>query len=483
MTLESSTDPTELAARNVGRVLVDKWRLERVIGSGGMATVYAASHRNNLRTVAIKILHPQLASDTELRRRFLREGYIANKVGHTGAVTVLDDGIAEDGSVFLIMDLLIGESLHERQRRAVGVLEAHEVLRIVDKILDVLAAAHEQGIVHRDLKPDNIFLTRDGDVKVLDFGIARLVEPFGDDRATRTGVMIGTPSYMPPEQARGRSNLVDARSDLWAVGAMMYGLLTGHHVHEAETQNEVLLRAMTTPAPPLSTHAPDIHASIQKVVDRALAFEPDDRWQDARTMQAAVREALADVEKDGPPVSLRGTMPGPTGEGRGPATGKSLLSSVKSTNTPIIGNRPRARQGRRMFVLLVALGGLTVGGALFVRWMNGTVRPATDPSASIEAGVVDGGGPLESTISAMSSALGAAMNDLLDASTAADAEDPDADLDDGGYEDDDGGEEDEEEVDAGALVTPGHTVKPSKPGVKPKPTPHPRPKKRPRKRR
>jgi serine/threonine protein kinase len=474
MPLESSPDPTELAARNLGRVLCDKWRLERVIGAGGMATVYAATHRNNLRTVAIKVLHPQLALDVDLRKRFLREGYIANKVGHPGAVAVLDDGIDEsDGSVFLIMDLLVGESLHERQRRSLSALEAHEVLRIVDSILDVLVAAHEQGIVHRDLKPDNVFLTREGAVKVLDFGIARLVEPRGGEEATRTGVMIGTPSYMPPEQARGRSNLVDARSDLWAVGAMTFALLTGRHVHEAETQNELLLRAMTTPADPLASVLPQVNAKVAAVVDRALAFDPADRWPDARTMQAAVREAIIDVDREGPPPSLRGTvpapLPGPSGTTGSPgampaamrvspATGRSLASSVR-TATPVIRSVRPPRHGLRVAVVVTAIGALAAGGVLASRWLVAPVRTAADVRASDAATFSIASRPDGSDERALTTGApldpGFAPGAAAMASDAAAVDagyDGDADLDDGG--DDDGGDEedDEDDVDAAAPV-------------------------------
>jgi serine/threonine protein kinase len=294
------TTPTRLstpsAERRVGDVLGDKWRLDRVIGTGGMATVYAATHRNNRRCVAIKMLHPELADDEDVRRRFLREGYIANKVGHRGAVAVLDDGVDEEGRVFLVMDLLVGESLGERIERRSERFSEREALFIGGEILDVLAAAHEQGIVHRDLKPDNVFLTADDCVRVLDFGIARLLEPLPGDQRTRTGVMIGTPAYMPPEQARGRSELVDARSDLWATGAILFTLLTGRLVHEGETDNEQLLEAMTEPAPPLASVMPSASAEVAAVIDRALAFAPEDRWPDARAMQQAVREAQRSLD-------------------------------------------------------------------------------------------------------------------------------------------------------------------------------------------
>ncbi len=288
--MELDHDPvTARAQGRVGATLRDKWRLDSLLGVGGMAAVYAATHRNGARG-AIKILHAELAVDAGVRQRFLREGYAANTVAHRGVVKVLDDDVLEDGSVFLVMELLEGESLESRRERMGGRLPPPDVLSAADQLLDVLIAAHAKGIVHRDLKPDNVFVTTDGQVKVLDFGIAKLRQTSTGSRATRTGSAMGTPAYMPPEQARGRWELVDARSDLWAVGATMYSLLTGRLVHEAATANEQLLAAMTMPAPSVGV-GESFGPALIAVVDPALAFDPAHRWQDAASMQEAVREA------------------------------------------------------------------------------------------------------------------------------------------------------------------------------------------------
>ncbi len=232
-----------------------------------------------------------MLSNAEARSRFLREGYVANKVGHPGTVQVLDDDTDEDGSVFLVMELLEGESFETRRARSQHVLSAIDVLKVADRVLDVLASAHDKGIVHRDIKPDNIFLTSDGGVKLLDFGIARLRDSMR--RATMTsGGAIGTPAFMPPEQARGRWDDVGPRTDIWALGATMFTALTGRLVHEAETVNELLLAAMTKPAPPLSSILPGVPSAVATVVDRALAHDMDARWSDARTMQTMVRMAF-----------------------------------------------------------------------------------------------------------------------------------------------------------------------------------------------
>jgi len=289
--MQESKDPlVERALERVGITLKEKWTLEELLGVGGMAAVYAATHRNGMR-VAVKMLHPELSLNGEVRTRFLREGYVANRVEHPGAVTVLDDETADDGSVFLVMELLEGETLAHRFERKARSLAAPQILLIADQVLDVLAAAHEKQIVHRDIKPDNIFITKSGPVKLLDFGIARLRELSTQTSATRSGSTMGTPAYMAPEQARARWDEVDARTDLWAVGATIFKLLSGRVVHVAETLNEQLLAAMTTPAPPIASLVPTVPIPLVSIVDKALAFDKEDRWQDARQMQEAVRGA------------------------------------------------------------------------------------------------------------------------------------------------------------------------------------------------
>jgi serine/threonine-protein kinase len=278
------------AQERVGKVLRGKWRLERLLGVGGMASVYAAVHRNGMRG-AVKMLHPELSTHSGARERFLREGYAANTVEHEGAVTVLDDDAAEDGSVFLVMELLDGAAIEQVAVRLGGKLTVSEVAAIGDQLLDVLEAAHEKGIWHRDLKPENLFVTRQGRVKVLDFGIAKVKQSAQSSRATSTGSVMGTPAFMPPEQALGRWSQVDGRTDLFAVGATLLNLLTGVLLHRGETAAEVLVSAATKPAPPVQTIDPSVPEPLALVLDRALKFDREERWPDAKSMQAALREA------------------------------------------------------------------------------------------------------------------------------------------------------------------------------------------------
>ncbi len=276
----------KLAHSRVGAVLRGKYRLDRLLGIGGMACVYAATHLRNADRVAVKILHRELAVDDGLRARFLREGDAANRVGHPGTVRALDDDIAEDGSLFMVMDLLDGETVHARWKQMGRRLGAREVVNLICEVLDVLSSAHAKGIVHRDLKPENLFLTRDGKVKVLDFGLARPRE--GWPTEAPTGAVFGTPAFMSPEQALGKTSEVDAQSDLWAVGATAFLLLTGRLVHQAETMEETVALAGTLSAAPTGLVDPGVPPVIARVVDRALAFHKADRWPSARAMREAL---------------------------------------------------------------------------------------------------------------------------------------------------------------------------------------------------
>jgi eukaryotic-like serine/threonine-protein kinase len=340
-----SDDPErERAQARIGSVLKDKWRLDALLGVGGMGAVYAATHRNKMR-VAVKMLHAELCGNDSIRTRFLREGYLANTVDHPGSVSVLDDDIAEDGSAFLVMELLDGETVESRMQRHGGALETREAMAIGDKLLDVLAAAHDKGIVHRDIKPENLFLTRAGTLKVLDFGIARIFESSREKTGTRAGTVMGTPAFMAPEQALANWDAVDGRTDIWAVGATMFTMLTGRHVHEGKTGNEKLIKSATVPAPSLATVAAFPPPLVQ-LIDRALAFKREDRWPDARTAREALRAAFAEMKgaqsKPGPVP--RASLPEPA---EVTAQGPSSEASVSSVDPVALKAELAARTAER----------------------------------------------------------------------------------------------------------------------------------------
>ncbi|WP_437711517.1 protein kinase [Sorangium sp. So ce448] len=281
-------DERAACERRVGTTLRGKWTIDRLVGIGGMAAVYAATHKIGRRE-AIKILHPEVARSKDLRARFEREAQAVNRFQHPGVVEIRDIDVTEDGAPFLVMELLDGESLADRIQR-LGSIEPGEMLRLMDELLDVLGAAHGQGIIHRDIKLDNLFLEKTGRLKVLDFGIARMRDGVKTAMRTRTGATLGTVSYMAPEQVRGIS--VDHRADLFAVGATMFRVIAKRRIHEARTESELLVKMATMAAPPLASVAPETPHGLCLVVDRALAFDRDRRYPDARTMQADVRALL-----------------------------------------------------------------------------------------------------------------------------------------------------------------------------------------------
>jgi serine/threonine protein kinase len=255
-----------------------------------MAAVYAATHRNGARG-AVKLLR---SSEPEEVSRFVREGYIANSVDHPAVVRVLDDDVAEDGTPFLVMELLEGKALFELANEQGGRLPVMEVLRAMREVLDALAAAHELGIVHRDIKPENVFVTLDGRIKLLDFGIAHLPEGAGPPSPkTQSGLVMGTPPFMSPEQARGRWDKVGPQSDVWAVGATIFTLLSGEFVHDEETVPELLAATFTKPARSLGKVMPHLPESVIALVDRALERHLPDRWGSAREMHQALIEVQA----------------------------------------------------------------------------------------------------------------------------------------------------------------------------------------------
>jgi serine/threonine protein kinase len=294
----------------IGTVIAGKYRLDRPLGSGAMASVFAATHVRNASRVALKILHSTLTDDADIRARFLREGYAANLVGHPGTVRALDEGTTEDGVVFFVMDLLEGEPLDAVWERRGYRLPPLEVAQLMCQLLDVLSAAHAKGIVHRDVKPENLFLEPDGTLRVLDFGVARVLD--GTLTETRAGSVIGTLPYMAPEQMLGRTHEVDARSDLWSVGATAFTLVSGRFVHDAETPEEMMVFTGSRQVRSLADAASDVAPEFIEVVDRALRFDKRERWASALSMRTAFAAACRSLH----PLPPDGTDLPHTAEGQ-----------------------------------------------------------------------------------------------------------------------------------------------------------------------
>lgn len=324
-------DEAPFAAR-VGTTVQSQWHLDSLLGVGGMAAVYAATGPDGLK-VALKILHHEYKDDPKILVRFRREAEVATLVSHPALVRVHeasfvtpvlgdntepsrsdagspDDASSageegpttergferdtelvrtEEGEPFLVMDLLDGESIRDEWRRKGRTLPLQDALHIAERVVDCLIACHDAGVIHRDLKPANLFRTRDGDIKVLDFGVAQVQGSLVDLNAQ--GTALGTPAYIAPEQAMGLAAQLDGRSDLFSVGAVLHALITGHRLHAARTPHESLILAATKSAPSIVRIAPNLPQPVVRLVDKALAWDRRQRFADAREMHEAILAA------------------------------------------------------------------------------------------------------------------------------------------------------------------------------------------------
>ncbi len=273
----------------LGTVLGGKYLLLDLIGAGGFGAVYRAIQDPVGRPVAVKVIRPRADADVEaLRGRFFREARALAALNADQTVSLYDYG--EDGQLYMAMELVEGPTLSSIMRRE-GALAAERAVRIALHVLESLAEAHARGIVHRDLKPDNVMLVRgplgDEKVKVLDFGIAKMKGPAADDFATRDGVVLGTPQYMAPEQARGQA---EPRSDLYALGVMLFEMLSGRRPYDGDTPYAVLAAHETTPTPELAAGL--VAPALSGVVHRAMSKDPDRRYPDASAMSRALMTVL-----------------------------------------------------------------------------------------------------------------------------------------------------------------------------------------------
>ncbi len=271
----------------LGRIIDDKYRVVAAIGEGGMSSIYEAEHLGLDRRVAIKVLHPALADDPEAIARLRHEAKVVAAIGHPNICEVFDMGRTVEGSPYLVMELLVGESLADRLKNS-GPMPFVELAPLVKQILKALDAAHDKGILHRDLKPENVFIEEGRrlgrpQAKLLDFGISKSMgyDFIEQQRLTHTGMVMGTPYYMAPEQARGDSGL-DQRVDLWAIGVIMYEALTGRRPFVATNYNALLVKILTSRPRPVQKLVPHIHEGVASIVDRALSKLREDRFQTAQ---------------------------------------------------------------------------------------------------------------------------------------------------------------------------------------------------------
>ena len=291
----SSDDPL------IGRLLADRYKVLRTIGEGGMGRVYLAEHVRMGRLSAVKVMSPALAPTADAIGRFNREAANASRINQPNVAAIYDFGETEDGTLYLAMEYVEGETLSAVLRRD-GPFSPMRAAEITGQIADGLTAAHLLGIVHRDLKPDNILVTRHHDgrewVKIVDFGIAKATQADADQNVTSLGMAVGTPEYMSPEQIAGEQ--LDGRTDLYSLGLVLFNMLTGALPHPAMTSKQSLVQRLTARPRTLADVRPNVAwpARLQVALDRALAPEPEDRFRSVGELAAVVRAAVG-----APPVN------------------------------------------------------------------------------------------------------------------------------------------------------------------------------------
>lgn len=301
--MDDSADRLEQAAMRIGSVLDERWMVGSLLGIGGTAAVYAASAGEE--RVAIKVLHPDLTRSQRALDRFRREGDALRAASHPAVPRVHGEGTTVDGCPYLVMDLLLGETAEARRRRFGGKLAWAEVVQIALVVLDVLDVVHARGLLHRDVKPSNVLWLDDGSIRLIDFGIAKTV--LGDDEValTRTGALPGSLAFMSPEHALGVPSELDARSDLWSLGATMFLLLSGRPVHDSQTEVAALALAASRKARSLGSVVSGLSPALIAVVDRALTFDRRKRFADAAEMRAALLALSSTRVQDAPNRSRR----------------------------------------------------------------------------------------------------------------------------------------------------------------------------------
>jgi serine/threonine-protein kinase len=414
------TEPNRL-----DEIVGGKYRIVRFLASGGMGSVYEAQHTVVRRRFAVKFLHHELALRRELLARFQLEAEAAGALESEHVAAAVDFGIATDGAPYIVLEYLVGESLEHLLERE-GRLPPARATHLVQQACRGVQAAHASGIVHRDLKPHNLFVSRREDgtdlVKVLDFGVAKLEFMEKSGAATRTGTVLGTPSYMSPEQARGEKN-VDHLSDVYALGAILYELLCGKKPHPGDSHNAILHHIATQPALPLALALPELPEALVAVVEQALAGEPARRPASAEEFATAlapwVRAEVWPAPKLDPSAPRHPepstTLPAPLELVAGapmsglaaaaphPAPERASVVSVSGIPESVEGasldrkSRATARAGR-VRLLPVFAGGLALVAAAFVFALSGPKRPSEPERAPpLLAETVREGVPVPST--------------------------------------------------------------------------------------
>lgn len=359
---------------------IGKYRLDAMLGEGGMGVVYRATNQSTGRGVAIKLLRDQLVPDTTARKRFQREARAAASLRHPNVVDVLDLGTSDDGAAFLVLELMEGESLGQLLERH-GRLATEQTLAVLIPIMQALVAAHEAGFAHRDLKPDNIFLDRghDGNVtpKLLDFGLAKPMLAEKATQLTETGSVFGTPGYMSPEQAQGIQGQDDV-FDRWAMGVILFECLTGEMPFDANTAAMLMKKILSERAPKVRDVNPEIPPALAKAVDRALEQRLSKRYPSMAAFVEALEKA---IEKCGIELPRIGT----SGVFGLPEPGTPSSHAAAETVTDLRRVRERAKRSRTPWVIAAALLVVAIGVVGGVLALRSDPEPVVEPLDTPEA--------------------------------------------------------------------------------------------------
>ena len=324
-----------------GDIIGDKYELIQQIGEGGMGSVFVARHRLlTKKLVAIKFLLPEFTRSESFTQRFFLEAHTASGIGHRGIVSVHDAGRTDRGELYIVMDLLRGESL--KTMLGTGPLSPAEVVEYALQILSALVAVHQAGIVHRDLKPENIFVNRDSDgaeqLKILDFGVSKVTQGPGGPELTKTGSIFGTPYYMSPEQVREVKD-VDHRADIWSVGIILFEMLCGRTPFFRGATGEIMAQITRDPVPKLELLCPSLPKQLVTAIHVSLEKEPSLRYQQAEEFRRAILSCQAHVQEMNEPVSLirREAEPAEIGEQTDPLPEASVTTAAYPPNANIDG--------------------------------------------------------------------------------------------------------------------------------------------------
>jgi serine/threonine protein kinase len=377
------------AGNSVPQIIASNLRIENLLGRGGMGTVYRATHLTLDRVVAVKVINPEVAMNTDVMQRFAREARLMAKLRHPRAAMIYDSGTLPDGRLFIVMEYVEGMTLADILKRD-GKLPYKKAVDIAVSVCDVLSEAHSLGIIHRDLKPANIMLNNQG-VFVLDFGIAKMLNTDNAQSMqlsmTGNGLLVGTPFYMSPEQCLG--NPVEARSDLYSLGALLFEMIAGRPPFDDEVLSAVIIKHAMVEAPPIEGFASDIPPALADVINRLLAKKPEDRPENAAVTKAMLERSIAGASTA---PSLNLNTPTPTSN-----TAENIYPSTQQMNAVTASQMPKAlantqsgtkenKPGGGLKIAaasagaVILLGALAIGGFLLLK-----PNAATTPNGNMDS--------------------------------------------------------------------------------------------------